>query len=138
MRKKLLFFGTLGGLLILPLFSSAKGLVPCGGAEEDPCNLCYFFQMFKNIIDFIMVPLVPIVAVLMLVIGGAMFFFSAGNPGNVARARSVITSTVLGVIIVYVAWILVNMFFAAIGVADWTGLLGGGWSTINCEIPLAP
>ena len=112
-----------------------EGLVPCG-TDGCPCTLCHFFSMFKRIIDFIMIPLVPIIAVLMLVIGGLMFFFSAGSPGNLAKAKSVITSTVLGLMIVYVAWIMVNTFFVIIGVAEWTGLLpspgGSGWFVIDC------
>ena len=87
--------------------------------------------MFESIVDFVMFTLVPIVAVLMIVIGGVMFFLATGNPGALSQAKSVITSTILGLIIVYGAWIIVNMFFAVIGVAIWTGLTTG-WFTIDC------
>ena len=141
-QKIFLFSIILSEILLFPLISSAEGLVPCGGYGENPCSLCYFFKMFENIMDFVFIGLVPPVAILMLVIGGLMFFFSAGSPGNLAKAKSVMTSTVLGLIIIYVAWIMVNTFFVIIGVSEWTGLLpglgGDGWFTINCEIPTAP
>jgi len=119
-------------IFLFPLTSLANGLVPpCGGDGQPPCTLCHLFQMFKNIVDFVLFSIVPPVAVLMLVIGGFMFFFAGGNPGNLSRAKSIITSVVIGLIIVYTAWLIVNTFFAVIGVADWTGLRGG-WFKIEC------
>jgi hypothetical protein len=122
------------GSLISPLIASAAGLVPCGGEGEDPCTLCHFFLMFKNIVDFVLFTLVPVVAVLMLVIGGFMFFFAGGSPEALSRAKSIITSTVIGLLVIYAAWLIVNTFFVIIGVADWTGLKGG-WFSIDCPVP---
>lgn len=123
----------LGGFLLFPILSFANGLVPdCGGEGQERCTLCHLFVMFKGIVDFVMFTLVPIIAILMLVIGGFMFFFAGGSPEMLSRAKSVITSTVLGLIIVYAAWIIVNTFFVIIGVADWTGLREG-WFVIDCS-----
>lgn len=121
------------------------GLVPCGrdcddpstgGIDESrPCQLCHFFIMFDRIVDFIMFTLVPIVAVLMLVIGGIMFFLATGNPGALTQAKSVITSVIVGLIIIYAAWIIVNMFLAVIGVANTNfGISIQNWFIIDCEI----
>jgi len=100
--------------------------------DTQPCQLCHFFYMFQGIINKVLFTIVPLTAVLMLVVGGAFFIFSAGNPGNVARAKSIITATVIGLIIVYAAWLIVNTFLIAIGVETWTGLKN--WFEINCPI----
>ena len=135
MSKKTIFLFIFWGILFLPLTSSAAGLVPCGGNAVPSCQLCHFFVMFDNIVDFIMLTLVPIVAVLMLVIGGVMFFLATGNPSALSQAKSVITTTILGLIIVYAAWIIVNMFFVVIGVADTSfGIAIKNWFTIDCPL----
>ena len=56
-------------LIILPLFTQAAGLVPCGGPGEPVCTFCHLFVLFNNVIKFVMFDLVPPAAVLMLVVG---------------------------------------------------------------------
>ncbi len=116
--------------------SQAAGLVPCGGKGEPACQFCHFFVLFDNVIDFVLFTLVPPIAVLMLVIAGfmyigAVFEFLPTPIHTISQAKSIITSVVLSLVIIFVAWILVNTFFMFIGVASWTGLKGG-WFSINC------
>ncbi|MFC1629736.1 pilin [Patescibacteria group bacterium] len=153
---KKLFLGIfLASLLCLPLVSFAgeymstsgminyEGLVPCGKNASglapgespqvaEPCQLCHLFVMFDAIIDFVM-ELVIIIAVLMFTVGGVMFFFGGQNPSTLTKARSILTATVWGLVIIFSAWIIVNTVFTFIGVADWTGLKTG-WFSINCDI----
>jgi len=140
-----------------------KGLVPCGKAEYcslergcvrfngegefigcfpqcQPfifCQPCHAMIMIDGIVDFILFKILPPLAVLMMVIGGILFFFSAENPENVERGRRVLTSVILGLIVIFSAWLLVNLFLRIIGVADWTGL-STGWFNINCPIVISP
>jgi type IV secretory pathway VirB2 component (pilin) len=128
------------------------GLVPCGLKKDDPdqpgdqtlpCQLCHFFVLFKNIFDFLLFKIVPVLAVLMIAIAGFMFLFAyfspaemlpgeaKGGPTLLSRAKKLISSVVFGLLIIYAAWIIVNTFFMVIGVADWTGLKEGWWK-INC------
>jgi len=107
-----------------------EGFVPCG-TKDCPCQLCDFFVMFDRIVDFVLFKLVPPVATLMLVIGGVMFFAAAGDPGKLSRAKGLLTSVVIGLVIVYGAWLLISAFFMAIGVAEWTGLKEG-WFNYPC------
>lgn len=143
------------GALLFPLISWAgeyqtkdgttihyEGLVPCGTEETMPCQFCHLFVMLKGIIDFFLLPptgLVFIIGVLMLVVAGATFIYgtliSPGNPQLVSDAQRIMTSTIVGLVIVFGAWIFVNAFFLLIGVADWTGLQGG-WFQIECDIHL--
>ncbi len=137
------------------------GVVPCGkpvnlnGELSDgdlvggtccmmPCTFCHLFVMLDGIIDFVLFKLVPPIAILMLVIGGVMFMFAyfggaevipgggAGGPKMLGQAKKLITSVVIGLIIIFAAWIIIDLFFSLIGVAEWTGLQEG-WFTINCS-----
>lgn len=115
----------------------AAGLVPCG-EKGNPCQLCHIFVMFDNIIDFLLVPCqfnhyIPIVftiALIMIVVGGLMYFFSGASPAMLETAKKILTSVVLGLLIIYSAWLIVNLFFSLIGVQEWTGLKE--WWKINC------
>ena len=121
------------------------GLVPCGydlnknGKMDyyEKCQLCHFFVMGKGILDFVL-EIVIIIAVLMFVISGFMFLFAEsvlGLPALLSRAKSIIGTTIWGLIIIFSAWIIVNTIFLLIGVADWTGLREG-WFKIECPITL--
>ena len=74
-------------------------------------------------------------AVLMIAIGGFMYIiaFSGAEQGPqlISRAKSLFSSVVIGLFIAYGAWLIVNLFFTAIGVAEWTGLKEG-WFRIEC------
>ena len=72
-----------------------------------PCQFCHFFVMFKGILDFAL-KLVIIIGVLMLTIGGFMFFFAGGSPASLDRAKGILTSTAIGLVIIFAAWLIVN------------------------------
>lgn len=104
----------------------SAGLVPCGGEGKPACQLCHFFVLFDNIVDFVLFDIVPPLAILMVVIGGVMFLLAADNPANINKAKDLLKSVAIGLVIIYGAWVLINLFFLTIGVADWTKL-SEGW-----------
>ena len=132
--KKIFLIIFLTGLILFPFISQAAGLVPCGGPGQPTCQLCHFFVMLDTVFDFIILRLAPVVAVLMLVIGGVMFFFGGTKPETLKTAKDVIFTTIFGLVIIFAAWIIINTFFGFIGVAEWTGL-GSGWWAIDCPVP---
>lgn len=114
--------------------SDANEKYVSGDPEWEGCKLCDFFVLGNNVLKFLFLTLVPIGAVIMFVVGGFMFLVSAGNPGQLDQGKQIIKTTVIGLIIIYGAWLAVDFFFVAIGVANWTGLQGG-WFIINCPVP---
>ena len=147
MRKIFLIIFLVSLSLFLIPQQIQAGVVPCGLSEDDPkqdgdqtvpCQLCHFFVLFKNIVDFLLLPpfgIVPIVATLMIVIAGLYFFLAGQDPAMLSKAKAILTSTLWGLIIIYGAWIFVNTFFLFIGVAEWAGFLGGwreGWFVFPC------
>ncbi len=155
-KLKILLSVILLGSLLFPLISLAdgtykmdgktvnyKGFVPCGKNKETlapgesaevafPCQFCHFFVMFRNALDFIL-KLAVVIAVLMLTIGGFLFLFAGGSPKILDSAKRILTSTAVGLAIMFGAWLIINTIFMAVGVADWTGLKEG-WFSIECPI----
>lgn len=141
MKKILLLFIflILLSFLIIPTFASA-GLVPCGLSQDDPsqdgdqtvpCELCHLFVMVDRILDFLFIMVVPPLAALLIVIGGAYYILSRGDPGMVSKAKSVFVSVAIGLVIIYGAWAIVNTFLTTIGATEWEGFQDGWWK-IKC------
>ncbi len=137
-----------------------EGLVPCGkcvlieGVDPSPecdergftdrtympCQLCHFFIMLSAIINYLIMPpggLVWLIGLVMILIGGILMLVGGGSPKLLSQARAIFTSVAWGLAICLTAWIIVNTFFLAIGVADWTGLSATGsdrWFQIDCPV----
>lgn len=122
---------TISGLFLADKAGAA--IVPCGG-EGDPCKFCDLFVLLDNIFDFVLFELVPPIAVIAFIIGGVYFFMSKGNPQSVTRANSILTTAVIGLLIIYGAYLVINLFFSAIGIAE--GEFGTNiknWFNYPCE-----
>jgi type IV secretory pathway VirB2 component (pilin) len=106
-----------------------KGLVPCGKGKDglvsgesdlvaESCQLCHFFVMIDAIIDFVLGVLLTPVFLFMIAIAGIMFFFAGTSPDRLKRAKTLITSIVIGLFIIFSAYAIVGSLFKAIGLAD--------------------
>lgn len=124
-------------LIIFPVFVQAAGLVPCGGPGEPVCTFCHLFVMFNNVIKFVMFNLVPPVAVLMLVVGGIMYFFAGTSPSALTSAKSIITSVAIGLMIIFCSWVIVNTVLVKSGIVNTSAGSPGEallhWHEINCQ-----
>jgi len=112
--------------VFFPFLVSAQGrFIPCSGPD---CNFCDIFELFNNIISFILTDIVPPIAILILIVSGLLYYFSAGDPGKVKTATDAIKATIVGLLIVYFGWSIVVALFRIIGVA------GDGWFfwSISC------
>jgi len=151
--KKIFLIICLAFILIslIPAQTNAA-LVPCGWGDpnpstmiwEDPntetsineacsCSFCHLFTMMQNIIDFLIFRIVPVTAVLILFIGGLIFFSAGTNPNSLEKAKKLITSTIFGLVIIFTAWLVINTLMTFIGVSEWTGLKN--WWQIDCPTP---
>ena len=119
-----------------------EGFVPCGRtpsvimgiAVNIDCSLCHLFVMIDGIVDFVLLKLVPPIATLILIFAGMSFYFALGNPEKFRHAKSVLLSVIIGLIIIYASWIIINAVMVEImGMADWVGF-GEGWFRIDCPI----
>lgn len=105
------------------------------------CQFCHVFVMVNGIVSWVLINLVPPIALLMIVVGGIMFYFGGGNPSYLARGKQILKSVAVGLLLVYGAYLIIGLFLGVLGVAEWTGL--SNWAgtspgpfSINCPIGL--
>lgn len=143
--KTATFFILIGALVFssVPLTVDA-GIVQCGGVNVDgtaqpACGFCDIFKLINNIVIFFLVPspsvnsgvaVVPLIATLLILVGGFYILIAAGRPESQKKGKDIITAVVIGLLVVYIAWIVVNSILTFLGVAQWTGLLQ--WWDIKC------
>ncbi|MEK7077931.1 MAG: hypothetical protein AAB928_02440 [Patescibacteria group bacterium] len=112
--------------------SFLAALVPCDGIN---CTLCDFFSLAQNIFNFVALTLVPIVAVLLIFWGGYMFLISGGNPGGITKAKSILKNTVIGIVVVYTAYLAASylvIFFAGGSSVAGSSFTSSGF-VVQCE-----
>ena len=118
---------------ILFSFPAQAGIVPCGTSEyPEPCTLCHFFLGFKNIFDFIVTYLTPPVAGLMFLIGGIILLVAGSSEEGRARGKKVFTNTVIGLVIIYTSWLLINSLIVTIA-KNVEGYKPGEWWQVQCK-----
>jgi heme/copper-type cytochrome/quinol oxidase subunit 4 len=71
-------------------------------------------------------------AALMFVVGGVMFLTAGGNPGRIGTAKKIVTAVVMGIVIILVAWLIVDTVITFITPA---GSPFQSWHTIDCPVP---
>ncbi len=109
---------------------------PLGGSEENfPCQLCHVFSLVDNLVKFVMISIVPLIAVAMFAVAGIMLYTAGGSSERVTRAKKLFKGIVIGLAIIYGAWLMVSVALSLLGVAEWTGLRSG-WYKIHCPIQL--
>jgi len=123
--------------------SESGGFVPCGRKCDDPftaknecfpCTLCDFFVMIDKIIDdFVLKPLIPVLVLLIIGIMAMTVYARRGAPEIINKIKRALTGVVVGVIIIYAAWAIVNTVLLATGAASWAGF-NELW-VVNCPEP---
>ena len=82
-------------------------LVPCGGTGQAPCTLCDFFKLAKNLINW-SVGVSSSLVVAFIVWGGFVIMMAGGSPEKMTEGRKTITIAVTGLIIIFVAWLIIG------------------------------
>jgi len=108
-----------------PACPSPGGIVPCGRSCDDsttarneckPCELCDVFVMVNVYITGFLKLVVPSLATIMIAIGGMMLIFGTGKPETVSQAKSLLKAVIIGLIIIYGAWLIVDVLLSAFSV----------------------
>ncbi len=134
MKKTILAGFAMLFLLMVPFLIHAEGLVPCGGEGQPECTLCHLFVMFNNIVKLVMINIVPPLAALMLLFGGVLYYLGGISPAALRRANTTITSVVIGLIIIYCAWIIIDALLVGSGIVKTqTDSPLYKWWEIECE-----
>ena len=87
--------------------TSGLEAVKCDGCPED------LYVVFKNITNTVLY-IVGIVAVIMLIIGGIRYIVSGGDAKKVTDAKNTILYAIIGLIICFLAFAIVNFVIKSI------------------------
>ncbi|MFA6097086.1 MAG: hypothetical protein WC788_05655 [Candidatus Paceibacterota bacterium] len=111
------------------------GLVSCGRKWDDPktpiredapCDLCHIIYLANLVMNYLM-SFVGIISVLALIIVGYLFITSAGDPQKRKDAKNRLKWVLVGFVIVFLAWLIVDFLFAVWGYLD---PMGGKWFVV--------
>jgi len=132
---KQIFTGELSLLLLLSTIvfagtffqpSCAAGLVPC----TNDCNLCYLLVGISNIFQWLMGALLVIAVLLGITVAGLAFMISGAFPSILAFAKNTLTTTLKGLILALIAWLIINGIMNIVG---YKHPYGGHWWEFNCS-----
>jgi hypothetical protein len=103
-------------------------LVTCGASGQPPCTPCNLFQTAHNVLNFILLGVTGPIAAFLIVIAGGMMLLSGTSITTVANGRKLLTSTLGGVAIILLAWVVTNTLIKALG----QGRVGDRWYEYTC------
>ena len=129
--KRVLFTFLFVIVLSLPALASAFSVVPCGdlnddGSAQPACQACHFVQLGDNLIKWFIGIAASIIA-LIFAIGGMKMVMSGGSEG-VSEAKSMMTNSVIGLVILLSAYLVVDTIMKLF--VDGSKL--GTWNEIQC------
>ncbi|MCR4285906.1 MAG: pilin [Candidatus Kaiserbacteria bacterium] len=111
-----------------------KRIVPCDGPD---CRACDFIQLGQNIINWFIKISASVIA-LTFAWGGMKMVMSGGDTGAVSSARSIMTNSVIGLVILLGSWLIVNTILNLLVKDEYKGK----WYEIQCTVlppsPTAP
>ena len=84
-------------------------------------------QIFINYYERVL-GIVGSLALLMFIYGGFMFLISSGNSEKVTQAKQIIVSAVIGLVIVFASYMIIQFIFTALEIPK-AG--EGGWADPN-------
>ncbi|PJE73603.1 MAG: hypothetical protein COV02_01705 [Candidatus Terrybacteria bacterium CG10_big_fil_rev_8_21_14_0_10_41_10] len=96
--------------------SEDTGLIPCEGVD---CDVCDIFTLIDNIKDFLVFTIASPLAAIMLAYGGILLITSGGNEKNKTKGAKTITAAIIGIFLVFAAWLIVNTVLGALANKDW-------------------
>ena len=99
-------------LIILIPISAGAAIVTCNGPN---CKIEDFFDMLGKIYDFIVKTIATPLAIIAVSVGGILMLISAGNPEMFGLGKKVLWSAIIGLVLAYGSWIIIDFILKAIG-----------------------
>ena len=103
---------------VAPCDTSTGGLnasngVNCAKGDQVPDQLFGTGSIFTTIVNVLLF-VIGAVSVIMLIIGGIRYTISAGDSGNVTAAKNTIMYAIIGLVIAFLAFAIVNWVLGAV------------------------
>ncbi|OHA09195.1 MAG: hypothetical protein A3B37_01490 [Candidatus Sungbacteria bacterium RIFCSPLOWO2_01_FULL_59_16] len=134
-----LSFALIALVLLVALPASAQIVPPECRADRaaKDCTICHIGILVINLTRFLMETIAFPVAALLIAAGGIMLLISGPSEQRRTQGKKILTSTVVGILIVLLAWLAVDTTIKIVtGKLDFSGpgqLLEswGPWNTFN-------
>lgn len=92
---------------------SASSGVNCAQGNNTPAQLFGQGSIFTTIVNVLLF-IIGAISVIMLIIGGIRYTISAGDSGNVTAAKNTIMYAIIGLIVAFLAFAIVNWVLGAV------------------------
>jgi Type IV secretion system pilin len=103
----------------------AAGIIPsCATGNDSNCGLNDMLQLGVNIANWIL-GIVGAVALLFFVYGGFVFILSAGNEEKVKEGKTILMNAIIGLVIVFASYLIIQFSAGLLGAKVSPGLLIG-------------
>ena len=142
----LLCVAVLLSVVIFPAFAQEKGLVQCGMLGQAFCDTCDIFVLAQTVLKKLWNPFAIVIAAAMMLYGGFLMLLPSLGGGSAAmhtRGVKVLTNALIGLTIVFFAWIAVDTILKVVAggmnnLADPTPAVifsseMGPWNEIECK-----
>ena len=96
-----------------PVKLDATNGIDCAQGDGTPANLFGAGSIFTTIVNVLLF-VIGAISVIMLIIGGIRYTTSAGDSGNVTAAKNTIMYAIIGLVIAFLAFAVVNWVLGAI------------------------
>lgn len=90
-------------IILLPV-SAFAALVPC----TDNCKFSDIYVLAKNIMNFLLFDVAVPLSAGLFTWAGILYVYSAWDPGRRNKAKAILKSTVIGLIIAFAGWLIVT------------------------------
>jgi len=105
-------------VIFLPFLALAQApLVRCG-TGSGMCTLCDLVTLIDRLVHYLLFYITLPVCVVALIIAGVVLMTAQGNEQKIAQGKNVFKFGILGILIAFTAWLIVNLILAT---------LAGGW-----------
>jgi hypothetical protein len=104
----------------------SNGFVPCGNKVNEPCTIDHLFIMLVVIINYA-ISMAGLIAIFFIIFAGIKMLTSRGEEG-LREAKGQLSGAVIGLVIIAVAYVLVNSLFVG---SFSIGVKGGQWILTN-------
>ncbi|MFA6519781.1 MAG: pilin [Candidatus Paceibacterota bacterium] len=140
-RAPLFVFLLIAGSFVLPVVAHAAipffgPIIPpqsiTGVQGSDVCAAGWgmLIMVINNIISFLLTLVIVFVAPLMIAYSGFLFVVNPVNSGGIAKAKSVLLNTIIGIVIAFAGWLVVDAIMAVLYHPTDASLAGKAWSQL--------
>ncbi len=127
-------------MLVVPLHGAQANLVVCGQSVNDDstpnidehreCTPCLLLEELHTIINFVTFELTPIFAFVLIVVAGLMIILGGANSELVGSGKKMLTNTLIGVLIIYGAYMVTNFVIRNLAGAN---NVATNWFDLSCS-----